>query len=141
MRYLLFAVDLSDLVDGLNVWAEAAMHAEDVVIHDSGKSKEVEDLAAVAPDIERAVLAEAFIVKSINLGDLPRLMVAANEDDLIRVADFERQEKEEGFNAVVSTIDKVTQEEVVGLGNIAPHFEELHQVVELTMDISANLRD
>lgn len=117
------------------------MHAEDIVIHDSGQSKEVKDLAAVAPHIERTIFAQAFIVESINLGDLPRLMVATNEDDLIRVANFQRQEKEEGFNAVVATIDKVAQEEVVCLGNIAPHFEELHQVVELTMDIPANLRD
>jgi formyltetrahydrofolate synthetase len=42
------------------------------------------------------------------------------------------------FKQNKTSIDIVAHEEVVGLGHLATDFKELHEVVELTVDVSAN---
>lgn len=64
------------------------MHTEDAIINGRGKSKIVEDLSAVAPDIQGAILSETFIVETINLRDLTAFVVPADEGDAVRVSDL-----------------------------------------------------
>ena len=49
------------------------------------------------------------------------------------------QQQQECFNRVVASIDEVAHEEVVGVGALAADLEELHQVLELTVNIAADL--
>ena len=44
----------------------------------------------------------------------------------------------ECFNRVVATINEVTHEDIAGIRNLSSFFEELEQVMELTMDVTAN---
>lgn len=108
-------------------------------VNDSSQAEIVKDLRAVPPDEDRAVLPDALVVEAVNLGDLTRLVVTANERDPVRVADFQGKEEEEGLDAVEPAVDEVPKEEVAGLWNIAAYFEELLQVVELAVDVTANL--
>jgi hypothetical protein len=39
---------------------------------------------------------------------------------------------------VVTSIDVIAHEEVVGVGCLASYFEEFHEIMELAMDVSAN---
>ena len=51
-------------------------------------------------------------------------MVSTNEGNTVRVSHFERQEKEEGFDAVKSSIHKVSwiaDGYEVGNGGVRPH--------------------
>ena len=64
-------------------------------------------------------------------------MVASYECDSVWVADFEAEEEEEGFERVEATVDEVTHEKVVCVWHIAAHSEQLHQVVELAVDVPA----
>ena len=63
-------------------------------------------------------------------------MVAADEGDAVGVADFEAEEEEEAFEGVETAVDKVTHEEVVCIGDVTAYAEELHQVVELAVDVA-----
>jgi hypothetical protein len=75
---------------------------------DQGAQGEVvEDLAAVAPDVCAAVLAQALIVEAINGGDLPRLVVAADQCYAVWVANFKAEEEQEGFERVEAAVDEV----------------------------------
>lgn len=64
------------------------MHAEHLAVDDGGQGEEVEDLATGLPYGRIAVLLLAFFVETIDLCDLPRLMVAADERNAVRVSAF-----------------------------------------------------
>ena len=65
------------------------MDAEYFVVDNGCEGEEVEDVGAVAPDVSGAVLAEALVVKSVDLGDLSALVVAPDQGDSLGVAYFE----------------------------------------------------
>ena len=67
----------------------------------------VEDLAAVAPDIGAAVLAQTLVVEAVDGGDLARLVVAADQCYAVGVTDFEAEEEEEGLERVEAAVDEV----------------------------------
>lgn len=50
-----------------------------LAIDDGGEGQVVEDLGAVSPHGDRAVLAEALVVEAIDLGDLPGLVVSPDQ--------------------------------------------------------------
>jgi hypothetical protein len=54
---------------------------------------------------------------------------------------FQGKEEEEGFYWAVATIYEVSHEEVIGIWAFSTYLEELHKVVELTVDISTNLEE
>ena len=108
---------------------------------DDGREAEiVEDLGAVPPDGDGAELAEALVVEAVDLRDLARLVVAADERDAVGVADLERQQEQEGLHAVEAPVDEVAHEEVVGVRHVAAHFEQLLEVVELSVNVPTYLR-
>jgi hypothetical protein len=49
---------------------------------------------------------------------------------------LECQQQQEGFYAVEASVHKVPHEQVVGLGAVAPNLKQLHQVIELTVDVA-----
>lgn len=76
--------------------------------YDSPKSKVVEDVAAIAPDVGRTVFPQTLVVEAIDGGDLTGLVVAANEGHTVGIANFEAEKEEEGLERVKATVDKVT---------------------------------
>jgi hypothetical protein len=97
----------------------------------------VKDFAAVAPDVGGAVFADAFVVEAVDRRDLAGFVVAADEGDAIRVADFEAKEEKEGFEGVEAPVHEIAHEEVVGVGYVAANSEQLHQVVKLSVYVTA----
>ena len=138
MRHLLLAVDGADLVERVDGGREAAVHAEDLVVDYGRQADVVEHLGAVLPHRDRAVLAQALVVEAVDLSDLARLVVAPDERDAVRVAHFEREQQQEGLHRVEAAVDEVAQEQVVGLGHVAAHAEQLLQVVELAVYVAAD---
>jgi hypothetical protein len=76
-----------DLVNGPDLWTQPAVNAEDGAINDGGQYQEVENLAACLPYRGVSVLLLALFVKSVNLSDLPRLVVSSYKDNPIWVPD------------------------------------------------------
>lgn len=64
------------------------MDTEYLIVDQSCQSQVVKDLSAIAPHIDRAVLAQALIVEAIDLGDLSRLMISSNQGNSLRVSDL-----------------------------------------------------
>lgn len=62
--------------------------AAHLAVDDGGEGEVVEDLGAVPPHSDRAVLAEALVVESVHLGDLPRFVVAPDQGDPVWVPDL-----------------------------------------------------
>ena len=53
---------------------------------------------------------------------------------------LQREKQQKSLYAVVPPVHKVPQEEVVLVRTLSPHLEQLHEVVELPVDIPAYLR-
>lgn len=109
MRDLAVSVNAADLVQRLQVGAEAPVHAQHLVVNQlsthtrntsvtelagyrpyvngsakgvgthGGDGEQVEDAAAVHPGVGVAVLGEALVVEAVHLRDLPRLVVTAQQ--------------------------------------------------------------
>jgi hypothetical protein len=87
-------------------------------------------------------------------------MVAAKDGDAGRVTDFERDEESDGFDRIIASVNVVTfdttalvagsgcergyteriltHEEIVGIWIRPTNAEELHQIVKLAMNVTAN---
>jgi len=65
-------------------------------------------------------------------------VVATKDGNALGISDFESYEESDSFYGVVTSINIITHEEVVGIWVWAPNSEQLHQVMKLAMDISAH---
>jgi hypothetical protein len=61
----------------------------------------------VVPDVGVAVFAAAFGVEAVGLRDAAGLVVAADEVNSVRVAQFEADEEGDGFDAEEAAVDVV----------------------------------
>lgn len=138
VRHLLYPVQCTDVIKRVNAGRETSVKTEDLVVDERGKRQEVEQVCEVLPDVGVAVFAQALVVEAIHLGDLAGLVVATQDGDAAWVADLEGDEQSDGLDREVATVDVVTHEEVVGVGIRASNLEQLHQVVELTVDVTAH---
>ena len=65
-------------------------------------------------------------------------MISTQDCYSLPKADLERDEEGDSLHAVVAPVHVVPHEEVVGVRGLATDAEQLHQVVELTMNIPAD---
>ena len=108
---------------------EPAVQAEDRVVDGRGQRQVVEEVGEVLPDVGVAVLAQALVVEAVDLRDLPRLVVAAQDSHAVAVPHLERDEQRRRLDRVVAAVDVVAHEEVVRVGGRAPDAEELEEVL------------
>lgn len=64
------------------------MDTEDSAIDNGSQSEEVEHLTAGLPHRSVSVFLLAFLVEAVDLGDLARLVVSADERDLVGVSSW-----------------------------------------------------
>ena len=86
------------------------MDTENFVVNNGCEGEVIEDLCAVAPDINTSILTEALIVETIYLRDLTRFMVSTDQSDALWISDLQGEQEQEGFNGVVASIDEVAHE-------------------------------
>lgn len=101
----------------------------DLVLDKGGKGEAVEQVGEEAPDVRVPILAQALIVETVYLSNLPRLVVPTEDGDPVRVAELERHEESDGLDRVVAAVNVVAHEQVVGIGRVSTDAEELGQVV------------
>ena len=77
--------DRNYVVEGLDRRRKSSVHAEKLAVDQSGEREVVEDVGAVAPDVQRAELLQALVVEPVDLRDLPALVVASNQHESLRV--------------------------------------------------------
>lgn len=88
VRHFLQTIQGSDVVQGVDRRAQAAVEAEDLAIHQRGEGQEVEQVREMLPHGRVAVLAQAFVVEPVYLGDLTGLMVTAQNCYSLAVSDL-----------------------------------------------------
>ena len=132
--------DSPDLLHGVQVRAQAAVHGEDLLVDDGSDGQAVEAISESLPKLD-VVSSLALIVETVDAVDGGTLVVAAQDEEVLGVLDLVGQEKADGLEGLLATVDVVTEEEVVGLGREAAVFEETEKVVVLAVNITADLME
>jgi len=88
----------------------------DLVLDEGSEGEVVEQIGEVPPNISVSVLPQAFIVETVDLGDLARFVVAPEDGDSVAVPQLHRDEEGDGLDGIVPSVYVITHEEVVGIG-------------------------
>lgn len=83
------------------------MQTEDLAVDEGGEREVVEEIGKVLPNIGVAILAEAFIVETVDLSDLAGLVVATQNGDALGVADLKRNKESDSLDGEVATVNVV----------------------------------
>lgn len=108
MGNFLYAVESANVVKGVYAGRETAVKTENLIFDERGQGEVVEEVGEMFPDGRVAVFAEAFVVETVNLGNLAGFVVTAKDGDAMGIADFEGDEKGDGFDGEVTTVDIIT---------------------------------
>lgn len=83
------------------------MQAENLVFDKCGQWQVVEEVGKVFPNRCVTVFAQALVVETVDLGNLPRFMISTKNGDSLRVSNLECYEQCYCLHREVSTIDVV----------------------------------
>ena len=138
VRSLLNPIELPNLVQSVDTWREAAVEAEDGVVDHGRQRQVVEQLGELLPNVRVSILAQAFVVEAVHLGDLARLVVASQDRDSVWEADLERDEQGDCLDTIIAAVDVITHEQIVRCRRLTTDLEEFKQIVELAVDVAAD---
>lgn len=101
--------EAADLIEGGEVGGEAAVHAEDLVVDEGGNGEGVEAVGEELPetDVEAAL---ALVVETVDAVDGGTLMVASQEEEVLRIPDLVGEQEADGLEALLPAVHVVTQE-------------------------------
>jgi len=92
------------------------MEAENLIFDDSGQGQVVKQVSQVLPDVSVAVLAKTLVVEAIHLGNLSAFVVSSENCDSVLKAHLQAHEQRDSLYRVVSSVNIIAHEEVVGVG-------------------------
>jgi len=81
VRNLLDTFNVPDFVNLCDFWGQPSMHTKDLVVNSCRKWELIEKLSGVLPYINTAIFLQTLLLKPLDLGDLPTLVVAAYQTD------------------------------------------------------------
>jgi hypothetical protein len=77
-----------------------------------------------------------FVVENVDSVDTGALVVASEDEEVFGVFDLVREQQADGLERLLSSVDIISEEEVVGLWGERPVLEQTQQVVILAVNIS-----
>mmetsp|Transcript_23280 Transcript_23280/g.38919 ORF Transcript_23280/g.38919 Transcript_23280/m.38919 type:complete len:232 (-) Transcript_23280:380-1075(-) len=138
VRHIRRTRDLLNLLQRLQVWREASMHAQDLLIHQRGHRQAVEAVCERLPEAN-VVAALALVVKPIDAVDRSTLMVASQQEEILGVLNLVREQEADSLQALLAAVDIIPKEQVVCLRWKPTVFEQAEEVRVLPVDITADL--
>jgi len=95
-RHLGRPSDPLQLCDGHELWGQAAVHTEDLVVDQGGDRHAIEDVLEFFPDSDR-VAALALVVEAVDTIDLATLVVASEEEEVLLELHFVGKKEDDGL--------------------------------------------
>lgn len=128
----------ADLLHGVEIWRETTVHGENLLVNDGSNWQAVEAVGEGLPQLD-VVATLALIVETVDTVDGRTLVVTAEDEEVLWVLDLVGEEKADGLKRLLSSVDVVTEEEVVGFRWESSVLKESKEIVVLSVDITANL--
>lgn len=130
--------DTADLLHGVEVRTQATVHGENLLVDDGGNWQAVEAVGKGLPQLD-VVTTLALVVEAVDAVDAGAFVVASEDEEVLGVLDLVGKQEADSLQRLLSAIDVVAQEEVVGFGREASVLKEAQEIVVLAMDIAADL--
>ena len=91
------------------------MHAQNFLVNQRCNGQTIEAVCERLPysNIQASL---ALIIEAINSVDLAGLVIAAEQEEVLRVLDLVGKEEADSLKRLLSTIDVITEEEIVRVG-------------------------
>ena len=129
--------DVGNLLHLAELGAEAAVHADDLVVDDGAAGEAVEGVAEGLPKLDGEAAA-ALVVEAVDAVDAGALVVAAEDKEVLRILDLVGEEEAHDLEGLLATVDVVAEEQVIGLGGESTVLKQTEEVCVLSMDVTAN---
>jgi len=124
-----------DLIETRELRAEAAVHAENLLVDHGGTGQAVEAVRKRLPELNPKPTF-AFVVKAVDAVDRGALVVPSKDEKILRVLDLVRHEQADCFQRLLPPIDVISQKYVVRLRGKPTVLKETEQVIVLAVDIA-----
>ena len=137
---------------------QTTVHGEDLFVDDRGNGQAVETVGKSLPQFDvissfawktsvrhpapprpARGRSRTFVVKSVNPVDTRALVVSTEDEKVLGVLDLVREQETDRLEGLLSSVDIITQEEVICLGGEPAVLEQSQQVVVLPVDVTADL--
>ena len=99
------------------------MDVENFTIDYGCNRQVVEEVSELLPNHRTAELALAFNVEAVDLSDLTSLMVASEKGEPFGMPQLQESQVRDGLNACGSSIDIISEEQVVCIWHLTAHSE------------------
>ncbi|KAJ8523567.1 hypothetical protein ON010_g17552 [Phytophthora cinnamomi] len=96
-----------DLLHLAELGGQAAVHAEDLLVHDGRHGQAVEAVREGLPELD-VVAALALVVEAVDAVDGRALVVAAQDEEVLRVLDLVGQQQADGLQALFAAVHVVS---------------------------------
>ena len=114
------------------------MHREDLFVDDRGYRQAIEAIRKSLPELD-VVATLALIVEAVDAVDRGAFMVAAQNEEVLRVFDLVREEQADCLEGLLPAVYVIPEEEVVRFRWEAAVLEQAEEVIVLAVDIAADL--
>jgi len=72
------------------------------------------------------------------LSNLPALVVSSKQSDFVGIPCLQKKKVSKSLQTVISSVDKVTHEDIICFGKLSTGSKEFEEVKELSMNISTD---
>lgn len=136
--HLLDSVQGPYMIQSVNGNREPSMKTKDAIVDQSSQREIIKSVREESPYVRVPVLSAAFIIKPINLGNLSSFMVPSENGNPPGVPDLQGKKQRNSLDRIIPSVDVIAHEEEAHKGRPPSNGEELHQIMELSVDVSAN---
>jgi len=113
------------------------MRTKDLLIHDGGTGETIETIGKGLPELDPKT-ALAFVIETVDAVDGGALVISSKDEEIFGVFDLIRQKEAYGLEGLLTTVDIIPQENVIGLGGEPSILKKTEEVVVLTVDVAAD---
>jgi hypothetical protein len=128
----------TDLLHGVQIRAQAAMHGKDLFIDDGSNGQTVEAIRECLPQLD-VVPPLAFVIKPIDTVDRGTLMIPTKDEEVLGILDLVCKQEADCLKRLLASVDIISEEEVVGFRWKPAVLEQTQKIVVLAVNITAYL--
>lgn len=115
------------------------MHCEDLLVNNSCNGQAVKAVSKGLPQLN-VISSLALVVEAVDAVDRGAFVVTTEDEEVLWVFNLVRKQEADRLQRLLSSVDVVAQEQVVGFRWESTVFEESQEIVILAVDIAANLK-
>lgn len=97
VRNLLYPIQIASMIERVNRRRQTAVKAEYAIRYDCSHGQIIKGIRKMLPDVSITILSEAFVIETIDLGNLTTLVITAKNCDPVFVSHFERHQQGDSF--------------------------------------------